>query len=196
MIFFKACLESLPKPIRILDVGGYEAFWVNAGFDKREDVEITILNLDLTEVSHKNFTSVVGNGCEMPEFEEDSFDIAFSNSVIEHVYTYESQQKMAKELVRVGKYHYVQTPNKHFAIEPHYLLPFFQYFPGSLKYQILTKTPLSRMHRWEPEFARQYINEIRLISLREFRQLFPSSQVWHEKILGLSKSFVAHNFEI
>jgi hypothetical protein len=47
MQLFNQCLESLEKPIRILDIGGNELFWTNAGYHNRKDVEITILNLPL-----------------------------------------------------------------------------------------------------------------------------------------------------
>ena len=101
---------------------------------------------------------------------------------------------MAEEAVRVGKRHIIQTPNKYFFIEPHYLLPFFGYLPKSVKYWILTKTKLSRLKKWDEKFAKQYLQEIRLISEKEMKTLFPTSKIYFEKFLGLNKSFTAHNF--
>ncbi|WP_235114924.1 methyltransferase domain-containing protein [Cyclobacterium qasimii] len=129
MIFFKKELEKLPKPIKILDVGGYEDFWINAGLNDVGSIHITILNLDARETHFQNFTSVDGDATNLSKYGDNTFDIAFSNSVIEHLYNENQQRKMAKEAMRVGKNFYVQTPNKYFIIEPHYLLPYFQFLP-------------------------------------------------------------------
>jgi hypothetical protein len=130
----------------------------------------------------------------MCELEDNSYDLTHSNSVIEHLYDFENQSKMALEVQRVGKKYLIQTPNKYFFLEPHYLLPFFQFLPNSLKYFMLTKTKLSRLKKWDQEFAKQYIEEIRLLSEKEMKTLFPKSIIYYEKFLGMNKSFTAHNF--
>jgi len=66
--------------------------------------------------------------------------------------------------------------------------------PNSLKYFILTKTKLSRLKKWDQEFAKQYIEEIRLLSEKEMKILFPKSKIYYEKFFGMNKSFTAHNF--
>ena len=35
--------------------------------------------------------------------------------------------------IRVGKKYFIQTPNKYFPIEPHYLFPFFQFMSYNFK---------------------------------------------------------------
>lgn len=191
--FFEDKVKHLNKPVRILDVGGTESFWVNRGYANNSDYLITILNITPVETHHDNLKSVIGDATNLSNLEAGAFDVVFSNSVIEHLYTKDNQAKMASEVKRVGNYHFIQTPNKYFPIEPHYVLPFFQYLPDSIKYFILTKTPLSRMARWDKDFARQYINEIRLLSEQEMRELFPGSKIYYEKLAGLTKSFTAHN---
>ena len=101
---------------------------------------------------------------------------------------------MSSEIMRVGEKYIVQTPNKYFFLEPHYLLPFFQFIPNKLKYSILTKTKLSRLKKWNKKFASRYIEEIRLLSLKDMKQLFPNSKINFEKFLGMNKSFTMHNF--
>ena len=68
---------------------------------------------------------MVGDGCAL-KFPDKSYDIAFSNSVIEHVGSWERQQAFAKDIRRVGKAIWVQTPARECLIEPHYLAPFLQ----------------------------------------------------------------------
>jgi len=194
MQFFNDLIDGLPRPLRILDVGGNEQFWVNAGYHEKKDIEITILNLDKCETHYDNFHGVSGDATALTAYKDNEFDIAFSNSVIEHLYSWDNQRKMASEIRRVGRFYYVQTPNKYFFIEPHYLLPYFQFLPSGLQYFILTKTRLSRNMKWNEKAARQYLDEIRLISQKEYRALFPDSEIWKEKFMGLNKSFVAHNF--
>lgn len=182
------------KHINVLDLGGTEEYWRDKSIINKSHVTITLLNLTAQAVTTPNITSIAGDAIDLSQFPDQSFDLVFSNSVIEHVYTFENQQKMAGEIRRVGKKYFVQTPNKFFFIEPHYALPLFQFMPSSLVYQVLTKTKLSRMQRWDPKQARAYVEEIRLLSLKEMKQLFPGGKVYYEKLLGMNKSFTLHNF--
>jgi len=182
------------EQISILDLGGTEEYWRDKSLIKKNNITITLLNLNVEPVSLPNLTSVAGDATNLSEFADQSFDLVYSNSVIEHLYSFENQKKMAAEIQRVGKKYFVQTPNKYFFIEPHYALPLFQFMPTPFVYFILTKTKLSRMHRWSPEYAQSYLDEIRLLSLREMKQLFPEGKVYFEKFLGMNKSFTLHNF--
>ncbi|WP_246581589.1 methyltransferase domain-containing protein [Echinicola shivajiensis] len=181
------------EKIKILDVGGTEDFWKDQEILKSGKVDVIILNLSKEPVSTPHIFSVAGDATDLSEFADNSIDLVFSNSVIEHLYTWDNQILMAKEIRRVGKKHFVQTPNKYFFLEPHYALPYFQFCPKELGYTILTKTNLSRFKKWESEQARQYLEEIRLISEKEMKQLFPLSKIHYEKFVGLNKSFYAHN---
>ncbi len=187
---FKA-FDHLEK-IRILDIGGTESFWVNRGYQNKENIEITILNLFKTNTQYPNFIGYKGDACNLSEFKDNHFDLVFSNSVIEHLFTFENQQKMAKEVLRVGKHYFIQTPNKYFFIEPHYLLPFFQFLPKRMRKFILTKTPLSRGKKRTPESAQNSIDEIQLLSLKQMKGLFPNGKVYKEKFLGMNKSFTLY----
>lgn len=192
--FLRKKLELLPKPVRILDIGGLESFWTNRGYINDHDYQITILNLEKKDVTFSNFHSIAGDATRLDSIGDQEYDVAFSNSVIEHLYTIDNQKAMAAEVVRVGKYHFVQTPNKYFPVEPHYVLPFFDPLPAALKYTILTKTSLSRLKKWDEQDARQYVDEIRLLSFREFKEMFPDSMMYKEMFMGMVKSFTAHNF--
>ncbi|SHM56721.1 Methyltransferase domain-containing protein [Cyclobacterium lianum] len=180
------------EKIKILDVGGTENFWTNHNFLLPDRVSITLLNLEKEKTRQENICSLSGTATDLSQFADKSFDLVFSNSVIEHLHNYENQKKMAEEIRRVGKKYFVQTPNKYFFLEPHYALPLFQFFPSSLAFLILTKTKLSRMQKWDPDFARAYLQEIRLLSYGEMKTFFPDSDIYFEKFFGLNKSFVFH----
>ena len=192
-VYFEKLISKLPKPINILDVGGTEDFWVNRNYHKKEDIKITLLNLKTITTNHNNIRSIIGDATDLSLFRKNHFDVVFSNSVIEHLYNFKNQQKMSQEVQRVGKYHFIQTPNKYFLIEPHFLLPLFQFLPQSLQYLVLTKTKLSRGKKWNKEFAKEYIQEIRLLSLKEMKYLFPNSKNKDEIFLGMKKSYTLHN---
>lgn len=192
-IYFEKLINKLPKPIHILDVGGTEDFWVNRSYHKKENIKITLLNLKKIITKYSNIKSIIGDATDLSSFKENHFNIVFSNSVIEHLHNFKNQQKMAKEVRRVGVYHFIQTPNKYFIIEPHFLLPLFQFLPKSIQYLLLTKTKLSRGKKWNKEFAREYIQEIRLLSKKEMEFLFPNSKTKTERFLGMSKSYTLHN---
>ncbi len=179
--------------VQILDVGGTAYFWEHKKLLQSGRIEVTLLNLQEELGLPEGIKSKQGDATDMSDFQENQFDVVFSNSVIEHLYTWTNQMKMAKEVMRVGKKFFVQTPNKHFFVEAHYAIPFIQYFPKNVSYQILTKTKLSRWRKWQRGDAKQYLDEIRLINKREMRKLFPNSTIFCEKFLGMTKSFTAHN---
>ncbi|MDN3203831.1 class I SAM-dependent methyltransferase [Algoriphagus sediminis] len=190
-LFFK--IFDKDQKIRILDVGGTDYFWKGSSIIDLPNVSITLLNLHLEESSHPSVKAITGDATDMSNFENEQFDLVFSNSVIEHLYSFDSQKKMADEVMRVGKRYFIQSPNRSFPIEAHYALPFAQKMPKSWVYFLLTKTRFSRLQRWEEKDARQYLDEIRLLSQDEMKTLFPGSELYFEKVFGLVKSFAAHN---
>jgi SAM-dependent methyltransferase len=71
---------------------------------------------------------VVADGTELP-FEDDAFDVAFSNAVVEHVGDREEQRRFVAELCRVAPRVFVSTPNRWFPVETHTLVPFAHWLP-------------------------------------------------------------------
>jgi len=178
--FFKSLLEKMKsdKTIQILDIGGTEIYWERMGFPKDENVHITLLNLDLEQVKNKKFTSVKGDACSMPEFRDKQFDIVFSNSVIEHLFSLENQKRMADEVRRVGKAYSIQTPNRYFPIEPHWLFPFFQFLPFSLKVAMTKNLNLGHYKKSvTKDAAIKRVNEVKLLTEKQMKNLFPDGKV-------------------
>ena len=185
--FFKSLITSLPRPLHILDVGGTQTFWEIMGFI-RDDVKLTILNIEPTKATFPNGTSIAGDARDMREFKDKEFEVVFSNAVIEHVGSFDQQRKMAEEVQRIGKRYIVQTPNRYFPIEPHVLIPFFQFFPLGLKVFIATHTP---NWGWKSSHIGE-LSTIRLMTEKELRSIFPGARVYKERFLGVTKSFTVY----
>src|SRR6185295_12688130 len=120
---FEGLVSPLPRPIRIVDVGGTSWFWEQCGWVDRDDVEITLINVQSEAQRHRNVVSLDGGFERLESFERGSFDVAFSNSVIEHLFTIERQRRMAELMRDAAPRYWVQTPNFWFPIEPHFHVP-------------------------------------------------------------------------
>jgi hypothetical protein len=158
------------KAGRLLDVGGApgimdEFLELYACFE-----EVVVANLvppRWESMSHPSLEIVIADGCALP-FASHSFDWVFSNAVIEHVGGWARQQQFADEIRRVSaKGYFVATPNKNFPIEPHTLLPF---------YQFLTPKQQRRVVRLSPGYMREPL-EINLLSRRDLCCLFPEARI-------------------
>ncbi len=182
------------RPLRILDVGGTERFWETMGLLDNPKIEITLLNVMQAEVSYPNLISVAGNACDMSEFADDSFDIAFSNSVIEHVGKYPEQAKMAAEVKRVAKHYFLQTPNKDFPFEPHFMCVGFHFLPVNVRAWLLTKRGFG-WHGKEKDFqsAKAMVESIQLLGKQEVKGLFPEAEMVGERFAFLTKSYIVYN---
>ncbi len=193
-LFRKFISEANKKPLRVLDVGGTLNFWKGMDFlGQRNEIELTLLNLFKTESRCPRVTCVVGDARNMTEFHDRQFDVVFSNSVIEHVGDLADQKKMAQEIRRVGGGYFVQTPNLYFPVEPHFLFPFFQFFPVGLKAFLLRHFRVGWHGPYKTiEKARKVASSVRLLKKSELARLFPDGKIREERFLGLVKSFIVY----
>ncbi len=198
--FFKALISALPRPHRILDVGGTQQYWEHMQFADEDGVHITILNLDPVQLGlqralpgRTRFEHFVGDARNMPQFRDGEFDVVFSNSVIEHVGSFDDQKRMVEELCRVGRRYVVQTPNYYFPVEPHFHVLGFQFMPEWARVFLLQNFALGwsgkATNRTE---ARTIVRSVRLLTRRELGRLCPGASLHEEKVLGLVKSFMAY----
>jgi SAM-dependent methyltransferase len=74
---------------------------------------------------------VQGDACALP-FPADSFDIVFSNAVIEHVGDRKRQETFVREASRVGRRVFLTTPNRWFPVEVHTRLPLVHWLPSDI----------------------------------------------------------------
>src|SRR3546814_49912 len=122
-------------------MGGTPEYWERVGLDflRASNAHVTITNLHETELARGRrnvdlFDFAVGNACDLHQVPDRSFNIAHSNSVIEHVITWDNMKNFARETRRVAAWHYVQTPYFWFPVDPHfYKLPFYHWLPRPLR---------------------------------------------------------------
>jgi methyltransferase family protein len=189
---FERLTEPLPRPLRIIDIGGTNRFWEQRGWAGRDDVEITLVNLEAEERRHGNVHPTAGDATDLSEHGDDHFDIAFSNSVIEHLFTLDKQRRMADEVRRVARAYWVQTPNFWFPIEPHFLVPAWHWLPEETRVAILRRRGVGWAGRCpDPDFARRIVHEHRLMRRSELAALFPGATLISERFGGLVKSWSA-----
>ncbi len=188
---FRSLLDSLPRPLKILDVGGRQTVWETIRLVDHPDVHITILNLEQEECRYRNVHSVAGDARDMRGFHDFQFDIVYSNSVIEHVGAIDQMVRMASEVRRVGRRYFVQTPYRYFPIEPHFVFPMFQFLPLSIRTLMVQNFNLGWIAKQpDRKQAADEVRSINLLSRRELQSLFPDGRMMEERLLGLTKSLI------
>lgn len=135
--------------------------------------------------------AIEGDGRALP-FRDNSFEIAYSNAVIEHVgSTPADQLKFLTELVRVSKRGYLTTPNRHFPIEIHtrtlllhLLLPkkMFDAFLGFIGKKWATGDYMQLLSEKDVHslFANARISNYTLVKNRFFCLPMTFTVVWHK----------------
>jgi hypothetical protein len=183
---------TLTAETTILDVGGTPETWDLLDIRPR----VILLNTPRThdELAAAK-TWVAGDGRMLP-FRDASFDIVFSNSVIEHVGDVESQRRFAAEIMRVGRAYWVQTPNRRFPVEQHLLTPFIHWLPKPIQRAIVPRFNVWAMLVMTTSdrrdfYIRHYLEDIRLLCVSDLRGFFPTARIIRERFLGWTKSLIA-----
>jgi hypothetical protein len=188
---------SIGPETRVLDVGGTPDDWRMVSVQPR----VVLLNMPRAHADLAGAAQwVAGDGCSLP-FRDQSFDIVFSNSVIEHVGDAASQHRFADEAARVGRAYWVQTPNRWFPVEQHLLTPFLHWLPKPWQRAVAKRvTVWSAVVRPSPDrrdfYIEHFLRDIRLLGPRELRKLFPAARILRERFLGVTKSLIAIRKEI
>ena len=185
---------SPTRAMSLLDVGGYPSSWTQYKpvVGCLDILNIHPIELAKADCSHYNMRAMIGDGCNLV-FPNNSYDIVFSNSVIEHVGSYENQKAFASEVRRVGKSLWIQTPAYECLIEPHYLAPFIHWLPKRWQKKLVRKFTIRGLID-QPTSAEvdNMVETTRLLSFNEFKNLFPDCEILIEKMLFIiPKSYIA-----
>lgn len=178
---------------KILDIGGDIQYWKNIGW-QHPACKIHLLNLYesiVPENETHQFSSSVGNGLSL-EYKKGEVDLIFSNSVIEHVGSYANQQIFAGEVRRVSDKYIVQTPSIWFPLEPHSLIPLFQFLPHPIRALLIMIFNINYFPKAKTYKAAIIVSHSTLMfTHKRFKKLFPEAEIQVERFLGIPKSYTA-----
>jgi hypothetical protein len=179
----------LLEKMNIVDFGGTGWWWDHAPVRPRH---VTIINFAEPDSERPWITYIQGDACRGDELlNGQTFDLAFSNSLLEHVGGHQPRAALATVIAKSAPRFYVQTPYRYFPIEPHWMLPGFQFLPLSARSWLAPRWPLGHTYRWPAAQAADEVMGTELISSTDMRRYFPNSKVVYERFLGLRKSLIA-----
>jgi hypothetical protein len=182
---FQELLRPSPKA-RILNVG---ATGRNSGvteqFETYYPYPERVIGGGLSYAGVKDYSqsfpsvrALIFDGCRLP-FSDQTFDIVYSNAVLEHLPSREAQRHFANEVRRVGRTWFISTPNYWYPIEPHYHLPFIQFFPTNWQ------------HRLARAVGKQPYPRLCLLSASRMKELFPGSRILTCRVTFYPETLVA-----
>jgi len=116
------------------------------------------------------------------------FEWVISNSVIEHVPP-SHRERFSSEIRRVGQNYLVQTPVYAFPIEPHFVMQFLHWLPRRLARRVAGFGLWGLLRSRSRAEMNAYFDEVNLLTLKEFRSLFPRADLTIERFVGVPKSY-------
>lgn len=154
---------------------------------------ISVVNISAEHIAtikryYPQIEAVVGDACELP-WPDKSFDVVYSNAVIEHLGSFEKQKRMAAEIMRVGKRWFVTTPNRWFPFEFHMRLPLVTWLFGDSYLRI--GNIISYNHLRGRYMIGVKRNDLRLMSAGELRKCFPGSNIIKQRVTFMAETLIA-----
>lgn len=177
---------------RVLDLGGGAFFWDLALSEGLPLPEVTVLNIRPAGAQARDYLTWILGDALRTDFADQSFDVVFSNSLIEHLGNWDSQMQFAKEVRRLAPRYFIQTPNRRFPVEPHLVTPFIHWLPKPMQRPMIRNFTLwGLLKRPSRPYCEELWRELALLSTREMKALFPDSRLVVENFLALPKSIIA-----
>lgn len=180
--------------LKVIDLGGTVETWRRAPV---RPAHVTVLNLYEPGGPDEPWVRpVIGDACHARQVLADAglpveYDLVYSNSLIEHVGGHAKRAELTAEIRALAPRHWVQTPNRWFPIEPHWLFPLMQFLPFSWRVAVALHWPLVHTRPPSREQAVVEVSWTDLIDATQLRAYLPDSTVLRERVLGLTKSLTA-----
>jgi hypothetical protein len=174
----------------VLDLGGTADYWSTA---PERPGSLVLLNLfDQPLPWDDGVRVVVGDACRPPaELKADRFDLVVSNSVIGSVGGHAKRRELAEVVHVLAPRHWIQTPSRWFPIDPVFLFPGYSMLPFAARVAVSRHWPLGHRQAESPDAALELVLSIESLTAAELRHYFPASDIWHERVAGVTKSIVA-----
>ena len=132
---FSELMLTTPESTHVLDVGYQNEEYaptdnfIEKNFPHLENLTaLGIEDHDRFSARYPAVNAVRYDGGEFP-FPDNTFDVVWSNAVVEHVGDRDTQVNFLREIRRVGSRAFVTTPNRHFPVEVHTRTPLLHYLP-------------------------------------------------------------------
>jgi hypothetical protein len=199
---FRRHIEALGRPLRVIDLGGSAQMWARWGITEADGVHVVLANNHRSDTTHRSeplpgrfMDTWSVDVLELPPDTFAGYDLVFSNSMLEHLPTPAAQARLAAAIMASGKPYFIQVPNKHCIVDPHFphpLAAFFALWPRRLQAWAHVHHALGSSGRaGSLAAARATMAAYHPLARRELAALFPNGRVVTERNLGLPMSLVA-----
>ena len=166
--------------MKILDVGcGTDGRSVHQWIDP--SYHITGIDLYAPEevsIGHPNFTYKQQDARDMSCFEDQSFDLAISVGMMEHIGHLPDLNKMAQEIHRIAKEYVIVVPYRYALVEPHFKFPIFQLLPTELQSKLVHTFNLHNIHKKltrDPLYIKKHFL---WLTAKQWQHIWPESEVF------------------
>ncbi len=174
----------------MVDLGGTVDYWLRAPVQPRS---VHVMNLQSRPDAVPDWITVEVADATDPALRHQGvrYDVAYSNSVIEHVGGHDRRTAFAANVAALADRHWIQTPYRYFPIEPHWVCPFMQFLPLRARALLGLHWPLvhTRHEDMTSSIAAQL--SVELLDVTAMRHYFPQSEIIYDRLAGLVKSVVA-----
>ena len=174
----------------VIDLGGTAEAWLRSPV---RPASVHVVNLETPPADVPDWIRAdQADACDLPaDISNNTYDLAFSNSVIEHVGGHVQRMRFADTVHKIAGRHWVQTPYRYFPIEPHWLFPGFQFLPMNVRAMLSCRWPLVHTPASSLTVGLGAAMGVELLSRTEMRYYFPGSELKYERMLGMVKSMIA-----
>ncbi|HEY7628441.1 MAG TPA: class I SAM-dependent methyltransferase [Ilumatobacteraceae bacterium] len=178
------------ESMAVIDLGGTVDYWLRAPLHPRR---VHVVNLEEPRTDIPDWITVdLGDATdsELPK-RVGSYDLVYSNSVIEHVGGHERRRAFAANVAALAPSHWIQTPYRYFPVEPHWVCPFMQYLPLKARARLGLHWPLVHTPHKDLDSAIDAQLSVELLDITSMRHYFADSTIAFDRLAGLVKSVIA-----